>query len=466
MGTKEVKTRNKGVTLISLVVTIIVLLILAGVTIAALSGDNGILQNAGKAKEESEQASDIEKIKIAMSEAQIGERGYQNLDQSNLQEAINKQFGDENIKVLEKAEGQFIVILDSKIYKISSNEISEVQVDLYINNKEELKEFRDNVNNGNTYEGKYILLTSDITLDIDQEWIPIGLYANESSKPSDERNKYFAGIFDGGNHYIKNIFINNSNKAQGMFGLNNGGVICNLRVIDCDITGGISTGGIVGYNYNNSTIYNCLVNGKIKNPQNRIVGGIAGVNSTNSNIVNSLNDASIDGNTVVGGVVGYQEVNSYINSCCNNKKIISEGSIVGGICGQSNDKSMINNCYNVGEVEGNLSVIGGIVGNNTNSIIKNSYNISNINCSEEYMNWTGYISGTNYSGGEIKDSCYIVKNSKINAIGNTDNSCISTDIYIIDEENQQKMLSIINKDNAYKEDINNINNGYPILIWQ
>ena len=35
---------NKGITLIALVITIIVLLILAGVTIAALSGDNGILK--------------------------------------------------------------------------------------------------------------------------------------------------------------------------------------------------------------------------------------------------------------------------------------------------------------------------------------------------------------------------------------------------------------------------------------
>ena len=34
--------KNKGITLIALVITIIVLLILAGVTIASLSGDNGI----------------------------------------------------------------------------------------------------------------------------------------------------------------------------------------------------------------------------------------------------------------------------------------------------------------------------------------------------------------------------------------------------------------------------------------
>lgn len=40
---------QKGITLVALVITIIVLLILAGVTIAALSGPNGILSNATQA---------------------------------------------------------------------------------------------------------------------------------------------------------------------------------------------------------------------------------------------------------------------------------------------------------------------------------------------------------------------------------------------------------------------------------
>ena len=44
---------NKGITLIALVVTIIVLLILAGVSIAMLSGENGILGNAKKARAQS-----------------------------------------------------------------------------------------------------------------------------------------------------------------------------------------------------------------------------------------------------------------------------------------------------------------------------------------------------------------------------------------------------------------------------
>ena len=65
------KTKEKAITLIALVITIIVLLILAGVTISALSGQNGILQNALKAKEETEKAErkeqeEIQKLEMEM----------------------------------------------------------------------------------------------------------------------------------------------------------------------------------------------------------------------------------------------------------------------------------------------------------------------------------------------------------------------------------------------------------------
>ena len=55
---------ERGITLIALVITIIVILILAGVTIATLTGDNGLLQKATNAKEANEEASALEKIKV------------------------------------------------------------------------------------------------------------------------------------------------------------------------------------------------------------------------------------------------------------------------------------------------------------------------------------------------------------------------------------------------------------------
>lgn len=68
---KEKFKNGKGITLIALVITIIVLLILAGVTIATLMGDNGILTKATKAQDEQADATVVEAISLAWSEYQI-----------------------------------------------------------------------------------------------------------------------------------------------------------------------------------------------------------------------------------------------------------------------------------------------------------------------------------------------------------------------------------------------------------
>ena len=60
------KKNARGITLIALVITIIVLLILAGVTIAALSGDNGILKRATQAKTKTVKENAEEQIKLAI----------------------------------------------------------------------------------------------------------------------------------------------------------------------------------------------------------------------------------------------------------------------------------------------------------------------------------------------------------------------------------------------------------------
>ncbi len=61
------KIRNKGITLIALVITIIVLLILVGVSIATLTGESGILTKANTAKQETEieEAKEQAKLDIA-----------------------------------------------------------------------------------------------------------------------------------------------------------------------------------------------------------------------------------------------------------------------------------------------------------------------------------------------------------------------------------------------------------------
>ena len=67
----ENECRNKGITLIALVITIIVLLILAGVSIATLTGDNGVLTKSTNAKLATEQANILEQLRMEIYEKKL-----------------------------------------------------------------------------------------------------------------------------------------------------------------------------------------------------------------------------------------------------------------------------------------------------------------------------------------------------------------------------------------------------------
>ncbi len=68
---RNTKRKNEGITLIALVITIIVLLILAGVTIAMLMGDNGILTKATEAKNDQADATVEEAVELLWNEYQL-----------------------------------------------------------------------------------------------------------------------------------------------------------------------------------------------------------------------------------------------------------------------------------------------------------------------------------------------------------------------------------------------------------
>ena len=71
------KQNNRGITLIALVITIIVVLILAGVSISMLTGENGILTQANKAKKATEEAAKEENSKLSsIEDYMVSEAGY------------------------------------------------------------------------------------------------------------------------------------------------------------------------------------------------------------------------------------------------------------------------------------------------------------------------------------------------------------------------------------------------------
>ena len=114
---KEQLKINKGITLIALVITIIVLLILAGVTIATLTGDNGILTKAQNSKEKNAQKTVEEQINLAVQASRINEGLVIN------KEILEQELTNNGIEITksENDELPWTVKKDGYVYTISEN---------------------------------------------------------------------------------------------------------------------------------------------------------------------------------------------------------------------------------------------------------------------------------------------------------------------------------------------------------
>ncbi len=120
--------KNKGITLIALVITIIVLLILAGVSIATLLGENGILSQATKAVEKTNNATEKEKVQLACN-AQMSknaEKGKYTIDVEDIngiQEELNSLKA--GAKVTEESNPIEVVFPSGHTYTIKNGKVLE-----------------------------------------------------------------------------------------------------------------------------------------------------------------------------------------------------------------------------------------------------------------------------------------------------------------------------------------------------
>ena len=127
-----------------------------------------------------------------------------------------------------------------------------------IGNLDQLKFFRDAVNDGNSFNGQTVKLTTSIDLN-KEEWTPIG----KNGAP-------FQGTFDGQGNTVSNLKITRetSNFAEncgiGFFGYTNApATITKLTINNVDITGSLYIGAVVGYGFTGKEISNCHVTGDV-----------------------------------------------------------------------------------------------------------------------------------------------------------------------------------------------------------
>ena len=129
---------RKGITLIALFNTIIVLLILAGVTIATLTGNNGVLTKANTAKERTEEANIYEQLSIAVLGRYMSEEEFSiNNSMENVKSELEKENFTENIAgyyyVSDKNIGRIVIEKsgDYYFYKIRETGTVERDYDIY-----------------------------------------------------------------------------------------------------------------------------------------------------------------------------------------------------------------------------------------------------------------------------------------------------------------------------------------------
>ena len=124
MKGKKLKQNMSGITLIALVITIIVLLILAGVSISMISGDDGIVSQAANSKESTLKGEEQEFVNLAYSSAQIDSLG-QSVTKEKMQEKLNNIAGTGKTEVAE-TDGTITIkfIETGNEYTVNGNTVS------------------------------------------------------------------------------------------------------------------------------------------------------------------------------------------------------------------------------------------------------------------------------------------------------------------------------------------------------
>ena len=429
---KKKSLQERGIALIALVVTIIILLILAGVTLNMALSQDGLFSKTQEAADKYKQAQEDEELEI------------------------------------EKIE-----------YAVDGKEITEVET---ISNKEDFDKFKDDVNEGKkNFENTLIKLTEDLDL-AGETWTPIGT-----------KEHPFNGSFNGNGHEIKNLsFGESSDKISlGLFGYNDG-IIKNLGVAEGDLTCKLTNeSAVIGFitGFNSGIIEHCYNKSNGTFDGGDLVGGIVGYFRTKGSISKCYNEGNLSldpgkANGLVGGISGSTR-DSLTISCCYNSGNITAYSRYNNIraSGISDWQADIESCYNTGDIiatntkndtlvaNATWPVAGGIIAQSEGNgcSVKNCYSIGNSEVHTESSLWrlggiAGFVSGVDK---DIGNNHYWISPS----LEDSSLDLMQPDKYkekikgYTDKNDLKGLASLLGKD--FKEDTSGkINGGFPILTWQ
>ena len=400
---KEKDAKQKGITLIALIVTIIILIILAGITIATLTGEDGLIDNANNAKEETEIANEKEIVDRATINA-MGNNKRGNIVREELQDELDRitKVGDTEVEdngeefnvVFTQTQRYYTVNKDGDIIEEGKIVVDKYPGDITVGeNGEELDGSEEHPyeiwciedlvewsQNYNRYISSNIILGKTLNFNSNNSYSNGKMLGCESIEELKELLtntegtgftpiKDFWGTFDGQFNEIQNIYINKTGHA-GFFELIRTATIKNFgitgKIIGTEHVGGITARAsnspnqepIIKNCYNKS---NVIIKGI---PEGSSVGGICGTASNEVTVINCYNakEAKIEGNNWVGGIIGAASTSyasPYIYNSYNLGNI-KGGSRTGGIIGYVADHAECINVYSTGNITGDI--VGGIIG--------------------------------------------------------------------------------------------------------
>ena len=429
---EKIKER-KAITLIALVVTIVVILILAGITVGMVTSDNGILKETKNAKQQAKidnEKSIVERAKmLAMMRSKNGaityeifepalkdEAGANPTDVSNAGDTIEVLFTDSNRYYEIDQDGNVSepqeVVKDeyagditkggrcdgSKEKPYEINCIEDLVVLSNIVNGNGIK-FENgqlvNVNGTKSFKGEYLILTKNLNFkskysyadstrtdfgnlnndDTDGNSLMTEMTTGTGFTPISYSAGTFRGNFNGNEHTISNIYINaaeDDEKAKGLFGYAYDAYIGNLTITG-KINSNWHTGGMIGEAWG-STIENCQ--NKVDIIGYNMVGGIAGTSAKKIEKCKNYGTLEITGNYYgyggAGGIIGVSSgEETEINNCINYGKITGLHNS-GGILATARCDVTIRDCKNLGmiSISGNNKVVGGIVAWKSNKTLE------------------------------------------------------------------------------------------------
>ena len=268
--------------------------------------------------------------------------------------------------------------------------------------------------------------------------------------------------------------------AGGIVGAVNQSDNATVTITNCrnegSVTGKTYAGGILGQDFGIAvvSITACENHGTVSGAT---AGGILGISSDDTVISACGNTGTITGTGTAGGILGRTDYYTNLVEKCYNSGSVTAAT-AGGIVGLNN--AQIDSCYNTGAISGSEKV-GGITGETALKQVRNTWTYQVGAVTHCYT--TGTVTGTSstalvgaavgklHFGRDMEPTyrtyeVYALEGVCDKLVGekSTGTDKDATAFKTAAELKSDAMLTTLGA--AFKKDVGNVNNGYPVLVWQ